>query len=429
VNDDYSTEMLSWLIALLPVNRSLTGDGNRITLNFLKKQIPELLITEIPSGTTAFDWTVPDEWNVKAAYIEDSKGNRIVDFAKSNLHVVGYSLPVDKTVSRAELNQHLHSLPDQPTAIPYVTSYYSKYWGFCISEEERALLKDEQYRVFIDSTLQPGNMTIGEILIPGDTTDEILLSTYICHPSMANNELSGPVLAVALAKWLKTFENRKYTYRIVFLPETIGSIYYISQHFEELRNIKAGWVLTCMGDERSYSYLPSRDGNTLADRVSLQVLKDLELNFKNYSWFDRGSDERQYCAPGIDLPVCSVMRTKYGEYPEYHTSLDNLDVVTSKGLGESFKIMAEIISTLEYNDIYRINVLGEPQLGKRGLYPNLGTKNSGLDIRDQMNVISYLDGYNDLLEIAVKCNLKFSRVRSIVETLSKFSLLDSTIQI
>ena len=424
VDYNYGTEMLSWLIDLLPVNRSLTGNGNRLTLNYLKNQIPELVITEIASGSAAFDWTVPDEWNIKSAYIEDLNGKRIVDFARSNLHVVGYSLPIDKTVSRAELDEHLHSLPDQPTAIPYVTSYYSKSWGFCISEEERVLLKDERYRVFIDSTLQPGHMTIGEILIPGNTKDEILLSTYICHPSMANNELSGPVLAVALAMWLKTLPNRKYTYRILFLPETIGSIYYISKHLKDLRNIKAGWVLTCMGDERSYSYLPSRDGNTLADKVSLQVLKDLEIDFKHYSWLDRGSDERQYCAPGIDLPVCSIMRTKYGEYLEYHTSLDNLDLVTSKGLGESFEVMAEAISMLENNGTYQVNVLCEPQLGKRGLYPNLSTKNSGLEIQNQMNVISFLDGYHDVLEISAKCEMKFASVISILEKLKEHSLIN-----
>ncbi len=385
---------------LFPVCRSLTGSGVRHTLSVLANVHP-MAIYEIPTGTEVFDWTVPKEWNIEDAFILNGQGEKIVDFKKNNLHVVGYSTPVDSFFSLEELSPHLYSIPEKPDSIPYVTSYYKERWGFCITENLKKQLQPGQYRAVINSSLVDGSLTYGEIILKGETSEEVLLSTYICHPSMANNELSGPCLAVHLAAEIAKMANRKFTYRIVFVPETIGSIAYIHQNFEVLKkNVRAGFVLSCVGDNRTYSYMSSPYGNTLADKVLCNVLKYHYPNYKTYSFLQRGSDERQYCSPGVDLPVCGFSRSLYGMYPEYHTSDDDMSVISPQGLEGAFNVMVKCILALEGNKIYKTTSLCEPQLGKRNLYSTLsfcGSANSSLNM---LHFLAYANGANDLIEIS-----------------------------
>ncbi len=395
-------------VSLFPICRSITGNGVRQTLSLIQEHLPELQIHEVPSGTIAFDWTVPNEWNITDAFIKAPNGKRLVDFQKNNLHVMGYSLPFEGKLTLQELAPHLHSLPELPDAIPYVTSYYEPRWGFCLADNERKKLKNDViYDVKIDSSLKPGALTYADILIPGKSKKEILISTYICHPSLANNELSGPVVATFLAKKLleKKQDERFYSYRFVFVPETIGSICYLSQHYEMLKkNVIAGYVVTCVGNEHPFSYLESRQESSLTDRMTKHVLSSVGQPFAIYSYLERGSDERQYCSPGIDLPIGSLMRSKYGSYPEYHTSLDNLEFISAEALCGSLQMYLKCLEALDHNHIYRAIFPCEPQLGKRGLYPSLSTRDSAKNVRLMMNFLVYADGRRDLLAIAEKLN-------------------------
>ena len=418
-------ELHSLAKRLWPINRSITGEGVRKTLLVLKELNPKLSINEVPSGTKVFDWEVPREWHVNDAYIITPSGKKICNFKENNLHLLGYSVPVQKKINLQELQKYLYSIPEQPSAIPYVTSYYEERWGFCLSQNERDLLEEGDYLVFIDTKLFNGSLTYGEIFIKGQSDKEIFLSTYICHPSMANNELSGIVVSSYISNWLSNKMDNRFSYRFVFVPETIGSIAYLSKHYIDLKKkVVAGFNISCIGDERSYSYLPSRNGNTISDKVAKHVLKWTDPNYITYSWLNRGSDERQYCAPGIDLPIASILRTKYGEYPEYHTSLDNLDnVVTPKGLHGGYWALRRALELIEKNNIYKANLMCEPQMGKRGLYPTLSTKKSDEQITVMMNFISLCDGEHSLLDIAEKINLPAWELYELIKKLVAHDLI------
>lgn len=418
-------EMYELCERLFPICRSITGDGVRKTLQMLVEVYGnEINIHEVPTGTKVFDWTVPKEWNIKEAYIENSKGQRVIDFKNNNLHVVGYSLPVDKFVDLQELKSVVYTQPDQPDAIPYVTSYYKECYGFCMSQNQLDKLPEDTYHIVIDSELKEGSLTYGEIIIPGDTEEEVFLSTYICHPSMANNELSGPAIATFLAKWLNSLAKRRYTYRIIFIPETIGAITYLNKNLQHLKeHVIAGFNLSCVGDNRTFSYVESRYGDTLADKAAKNVLSFYYPDYKTYSFLKRGSDERQYNAPGVDLPVCAICRSKYGEYPEYHTSKDNLELISPEGLLGAYEVYQQCILSLENNYSYKINVLCEPQLGKRGLYPTTSQKGTYDAVKVMIDFIAYADGSNDLIDISNIIGVPVNELLTVIEKLEKVDLL------
>jgi aminopeptidase-like protein len=327
-------------------------------------------------------------------------------------------------MSLDELSPHLHFLPNRPNSIPYVTSYYVRNWGFCITQNQREKLKAGNYHVVIDSEIKPGILNYAELILPGIEEKEIFISTYICHPSMANNELSGPILATALAKWIQSIPNRRYTYRIIFIPETIGSIMYLATHHEILKaNVIAGFNLTCVGDDRAYSFLPSRHGDTLADQAALYALESKCIRYTKYDFLTRGSDERQYCWPGIDLPVVSVMRSKYGTYPEYHTSDDNLDLITPSGLFGALSVHRDALLILEMNAIYECTILCEPNLGKRGLYPLISTLENKQRSRNLIDFMAYCDGNHDLISIARKINKPLAEITTILKNLTDSGLI------
>jgi aminopeptidase-like protein len=424
--EDVGQQIYGWARDLFPICRSLTGEGTRETLRYFQALLPDLTIHEVATGTRAFDWIVPEEWNIRDAFVATFDGHRLVDFRDHNLHVVGYSTPVDAIMTRTELDAHLYSLPEQPDAIPYVTSYYNRNWGFCLTQRQRNALGDGPFRVVVDSTLRPGSLSYADLLLPGRESREILLSSYICHPSMANNELSGPTLLVALARWLSGLPERRFTYRIFLGPETIGSIVYLSRHLEHLKQfVHAGFVLTCVGDERAWSFLPSRSGESVADRAARNILRHSHPEFREYSFLDRGSDERQYCSPRVGLPICAVMRSKYGTYPEYHTSLDDLSLITPAGLQAYFDVYREIIQAIEDNETFAATYPCEPQLGRRGLYPTISTATSSKDARMLINMLAYADGEADLLSIAEIIGCKVTDCARIARRLASEGLLQA----
>ena len=391
---------------LWPLPRSITGKGVRETHAILSELVP-LERIEVPSGTQAFDWTVPKEWVVREAHVVAPDGRRLLDFAENNLRLVNYSAPFRGRLSRQALDAHLHSRPDLPDAIPYVTSYYAPRWGFCLSERERRALLDGDYEVVVDTDFVDGALTLSEAVLPGEEKAEILISAYTCHPSLANNELSGPIAAAFLYRRLAAWPERRLTYRFVFAPETIGAIAYLALRGKHLRDtLVAGYVVTCVGLDTHFTYKRSRRGDSLADRAALHSLRHLGTPHELRDFCPTGSDERQYCSPGFDLPVGSLMRGVYGEYPEYHTSLDDKRLVSFTALQGSVDAYEAICRALDQNLTFRnLFPFGEPQLGRRGLYPTLGTADQSLQIAPMMWVLNLSDGRHDLLAIAERSGL------------------------
>ena len=411
--------MIKWAKELFPICRSITGAGLRETIFYLKKINSNLSILSFNTGKKVFDWKIPKEWNIKDSYIKHESGRKYAEFSKSNLHVVNYSTSVNRWVSRDELLKHIYTSKEFPNAIPYITSYYKKKWGFCLSEKEKKRLPKGRFKVFINSTFHKGKLNLAEAKIKGKVKKEIFFSTNICHPSMANNELSGPVLASALLKYIQdNYKKTYYSYRFLFTPETIGSIAYLSKNYKKMKKrILAGFTLSCVGDERSYSHVLSPKYN-LADKALSSALLGLN-NVKTFSFIHRGSDERQYCSPRIKLPVCGFCRTKYGEYPEYHTSQDNFKVVTEKGLQGSFNVMKNIIDSFEVGLFPETNILGEPQLGKRELY-NDAKKN-----RKRLNIFAYSDGKTNIFDLCKKINIPLEELLLDIKKFKKLKLLKS----
>jgi aminopeptidase-like protein len=414
-------EMCRFVAELYPICRSITGNGLRQTLAIVQARIP-LKTFEVPSGTAVFDWTVPDEWNIRDAYIKSPDGKRVVDFQKSNLHVLNYSSPIRAKLSLAELKPHLFTIPEKPDWIPYRTSYYKQNWGFCLSHNQMLALKDGEYEVCIDSTLANGSMTYGEFYLPGESTDEILISCHVCHPSLANDNLSGLAVATFLAQSL-IGRKLRYSYRFVFIPGTIGAIAWLARNQELVGRIRHGLVLTCLGDSGRFHYKKSRRGDAEIDRAVAHVLETHSqspeiLNFSPY-----GYDERQYCSPGFNLPVGCLMRSVWGSFPEYHTSADNLNFIKPLQLAGSLQVCAAILDVLEHNVRYQsLNPFCEPQLGRRNLYPSSGGA-IATESTARLWVMNLTDGDHSLLDIAQRSGMSFQSIKEAAEILSENGLL------
>jgi len=415
--------MMRLIAELYPICRSITGNGLRETLRLLQKQVP-LELREVPTGTQVFDWTVPKEWNIREAYVKNANGERVIDFQKSNLHVVNYSVPVRQRMRLAELKEHFFTLPAHPDWIPYRTSYYKESWGFCLSEKQVAGMKDEEYEVCIDSTLEDGHLTYGEYFLPGETRDEVLISCHTCHPSLCNDNLSGIALAVSIALQMKSAP-RRLSYRFVFIPGTIGAITWLAKNEDKLANIKHGLVLTGVGDAGALHYKKSRKGSVDIDRAAAHVLKHSGQAHGILEFSPYGYDERQYCSPGINLPVGRLSRTPHGTFPEYHTSADNLEFVHADRLGESLAVSLEILAVLENNGMFvNLSPKCEPQLGKRGLYRMVGgTADAGVSEMAMLWVLNQSDGKNSLLDIAESAGMRFEVIRKAAEALEEHKLL------
>ena len=409
---------------LYPINRSITGKGVRQTLRIIKNEFPELKIKKVKSGSKAFDWTVPPEWNVKQAFIKDKYGKKIIDYKKNNLHLLGYSMPFKKKISKDELLNKIFCLVKQPDAIPYIASYYKKNWGFCTSYNQKKIIKkkydhNDTFTVHIDSKLEKsGVLNYGELILKGKSTDEILISTYVCHPSLANNELSGPIVSMGLINHFKK-KNLQKTIRFLFIPETIGSIVYLSKNLDRLKkNVIGGFNLTCIGDEKNHSCMLTKNENTASDESILESYKKLKIKkYKVYSFLERGSDERQYNSPGVDLNIASIFRTKYGEYPEYHTSLDNFKVVTYKGIFGGYSVAKKAIEILSKKIIPKYIYLCEPQMGRRKLYANVTSKYKNKKIQQYMDFLQYSDGINTIEKIAKKIKINKKKIIKIYRLL------------
>lgn len=408
---------------LYPICRSLTGNGVRQSHEILRRHIP-LESTEVPSGTQVFDWTVPPEWNIRDAYLKGPDGKTVCSFQEHNVSVLGYSVPIQARMSLEALRPHLRSLPDQPDVIPYLTSYYKEDWGFCLPHRVLETLPDGEYEVVIDSTLQPGSLTYGEVFLPGESEEEVLVSCYTCHPSLCNDNLSGVVLAALLAERLRECK-RRYSYRLLFIPETIGAIAWLALNEERVDRIRHGLVATCLGDPGPSTYKKSRRGNAEVDRAALHVLHHSGQEYSVLEFFPSGSDERQFCSPGFNLPVGSLMRTPYGKFPEYHTSGDNLEFVRPESLEDTFRKYLQVLRVLEDNRKYQnLNPKCEPQLGKRGLYSQVGGLKRPVVSQHAMRwVLNFSDGEHSLLDIAERSGIEFSAIRNAALTLVDHHLL------
>lgn len=416
-------ELHDLMAVLYPICRSITGQGVRETLQYLQRQIP-LEIREVASGTRVFDWTVPLEWNIQGAYLATIRGEKLLDFRANNLHVVSYSVPVKGRFTRDELEGHLHSLPDRPDWIPYRTSYYKENWGFCLTHRQLAELTEPEYDVCIDSSLQPGHLTYGEVFLPGQMSEEVLISCHVCHPSLCNDNLSGIAVATRLVQTLQ-YISRKYSYRFVFIPGTIGSITWLSQNRERAGLIRHGVVLTGVGDSGGVTYKRSRQGNAYIDRAMAHVLKHYGQSYRIIDFFPYGYDERQYCSPGFNLPVGCFMRSPHGEYPEYHTSADNLEFVTPEALQDSLAILLKAMYVIE-NDAVLVstNPYCEPQLGRRGLYRAIaGQKEGALQEMALLWVLNMADGHHTLLDMAEHADTPFEAIHAAAQALKNCELV------
>jgi aminopeptidase-like protein len=416
------TEMHDFMADLYPICRSITGQGVRDTLGRIDQRLP-LAVHEVPSGTGVFDWTVPREWNIAGAWVRDPGGRRVIDFRDSNLHVMSYSTPVQERLPLAALKEHLHSLPEHPAWIPYRTSYYREAWGFCLSDADLQALEEGDYDVEIDSSFTEGSLTYGECHLPGDTEDEVLISCHICHPSLANDNLSGIALATVLGQHLLARPHR-YSYRLVFIPGTIGAITWLALNEGRVAHVRHGLVVTGVGGPGGPTYKRSRRGDTEIDRAAVHVLRTCGQDYRVMDFVPYGYDERQYCSPGFNLAVGSLMRTPNGEYPEYHTSADNLDFVRPEQLADSLVLYLRVLDTLEHNHRYlNLNPRCEPQLGKRGLYPSVGARGAATEQMAMLWVLNLSDGVHDLLAIAERSGLPFGAIRRAASRLEGAGLL------
>lgn len=420
--------MHAWIRELYPICRSITGPGLRQTLAWIKERLP-LTIHSVPSGTQVLDWEAPDEWTIRDAYVRGPDGAKVIDFQQLNLHVINYSTPVRETLPLAVLQEHLHSLPAQPDLVPYRTSYYRRQWGFCLTQRVRDALPNGEYEVCIDATLGPGELNYGELVLPGETDEEVLLSCHVCHPALANDNLSGLAVAVSLAELLSN-ARRRYTYRFLFAPGTIGSITWLARNRETIGRVRHGLVLACLGDPGHMHYKRSRQGAAEIDRAVQHVLEMRGGPYQVRDFVPYGYDERQYCAPGFDLAVGALSRTPHGEFPEYHTSGDNPDFLRPEALADSLDCLRTIIEVLEENRLYRnLSPYGEPQLGKRGLYRGTGGENIAKQHELALLwVLNQSDGTRSLLDIAERAKTPFDVIRRAAEALERAGLVECRIQ-